>query len=386
MAATVPGVVPSSGSSEAGSEGEFSGIGERCSSPVFDMLLREGMAGDASPGTICRQRSLSTALVSDLSMHHELLDGRMTRLCVNGTDSTLLPKPPPNIGTLFRSSTVSNQSCYGEMTNNPPSLRLDAWSESFAHNFMVRSATYLYDSIKVPSESSLFRLLTVDLVSSDRPNFQGLCSHPSERIQLALKREQETGTKQLPPFVFAVNLCVPASAGTGRSPAKNTTASTSSSKSSACYHLVAYFGIENIAMITSDHESTAIGRLCNRFFFGECDKFRDATFKLIPRITEGNFVVRKAVGSKPSILGKKLKQYYVRTDRFMELIVDIGSDGVATRIVKLALGYAKTLTVDMMFLLEGATSDTLPERVLAGMRVKEIDFKSKDGQRTMDRS
>jgi hypothetical protein len=65
----------------------------------------------------------------------------------------------------------------------------------------------------------------------------------------------------------------------------------------------------------------------------------------------------------------------------MELIVDIGSDTVATRIVKLALGYAKSLTVDMMFVLEGATDDTLPERILGGVRVKEIDFKNRDGQR-----
>jgi len=65
----------------------------------------------------------------------------------------------------------------------------------------------------------------------------------------------------------------------------------------------------------------------------------------------------------------------------MEIVVDIGSDCVAQRIVRLALGYAKNLTVDMMFLLEGNTEETLPERILGGVRVKNVDFKYKDGQR-----
>lgn len=378
---TIPTAIPSSGSSETGSEDGYVMIGNgveidaanrSSASPIFDMLVRTGQIEDD---------------VTMQGIEQELLSGRtsMTRLCINSTSSeSCMPKLPSPMGSLFRSSTVPTHQMYGEMTNHPPSLRLDAWSEIYAHNFMVRGGNYLNDNKKVCSESSLFQLLTVDLVCSDAPNFQGLCSHPNERIQLALQKERETGMKQLPSFVFAVNLCVPAAASTtptGTTPVK----SPSKSKSTNCYHLVAYFGIEDISIITTNHQSSAIGRLCHQFFFGNCDKFRDMTFKLIPRIAEGNFVVRKAVGSKPSILGKKLRQYYIRTDRFMELIVDIGSDSVATRIVKLALGYAKSLTVDMMFVLEGTTNDTLPERILGGVRVKEVDFKNKDGQRACEK-
>jgi Protein ENHANCED DISEASE RESISTANCE 2, C-terminal len=361
--------VPSSGSSEAGSEEEFNIISlvdstdvaqQRSSSPVFDMLIRTGIGGD----------------------EYEILEGRVTRqLCINDcttNTNTKFPSPLP-MGTLLRSSTVPTNQLYMTMMSHPPSLRLDAWSETFAHNFMVRGGNYLLDNKKVTSESSLFQLLTVDLIYSDTPNFHGLCGHPNERIQLALQKEKDTGIKQVPSFVFAVNLCVPAPASSTGSTTTNSGKTSGKVKSTSCYHLVVYFGIDDLSIIRN--HSNAIGRLCNEFFFGTSDKFRDMTFKLIPRITEGNFVVRKAVGSKPSILGKKLKQYYIRTDRYMELIVDIGSDSVATRIVKLALGYAKTLTVDMMFVLEGATSDTLPERILGGVRVKEIDFKNKDGQR-----
>jgi hypothetical protein len=102
---------------------------------------------------------------------------------------------------------------------------------------------------------------------------------------------------------------------------------------------------------------------------------------LIPRIVQGNVVVRKAVGSQPSILGNKLKQHYIRNERFFEIVVDIGSNKVAQRIVRLAQGYAKALQVDMMFLLEGTDEATLPERILGGVRVTNLDFKLKDGQR-----
>jgi hypothetical protein len=48
------------------------------------------------------------------------------------------------------------------------------------------------------------------------------------------------------------------------------------------------------------------------FFFGDSDEYRDQRFKLIPKIVEGNWVVRKSVGSTPAILGTKLKQHYYK--------------------------------------------------------------------------
>lgn len=358
---SVPGVAQSYGS-EVDSDEDACGGGRK--SPIFVMLLESGKAGDVSPNATCMQRSLSSVVVSDPQAKHELLEGRPKIVC----SSRCIPMPQ-----LQRSMTVPNM-LYAEVTRHPAPLRLEAWSEAVAGSFSVRGANYLRDAKKCPSAPALFKLLTVDLVSVDRPNFKGMCAHPSERIQRALRLEQTTGKKMLPDFIFAVNLCVP-------SPGSSSFNSSglSSATASACYHWVAYFGIDDKNSITTDQ--TAVGRLGNKFFFGDSDSFRDSTFKLIPRITEGNFVVRKAVGSKPSILGKKLKQHYIRTDRYLELIVDIGSDLVATRIVKLALGYAKTLTVDMMFLLEGATENTLPERILGGVRVKNIDFKQRDGQR-----
>jgi hypothetical protein len=243
--------------------------------------------------------------------------------------------------------------------SEPHPLRLEAWSEPAAETFQVRGPTYIKDGKKVPSEPAAFSLLTVDLVNCTKPMYGGICAHPEERVQKALARERQTGLQQLPDFVFCVNLCVPGS---------------------QIYHQVAYFGVDNFEEI--QQQATPFGRLMYKFIFGDDDDFRNKTFKLIPRIVEGNIVVRKAVGSKPSILGKKIKQKYIRGDRYFEIIIDVASDPMAQRIVKLCLGYTKQLVVDMVYVLEGTHDElTLPERVFGGVRMKNIDFKDLDGKR-----
>ena len=350
----VPSAVPSSSCASETSESE-------------DERNNNNKAGITSPHAICHQRSLSAAIVTKPDAQHEYLEGR----------PLMIVSSPPSASQsslqrlqLHRSHTLPCKidEYTTKLKTHPSPLRFDAWSEAFAPNFNVRSAAYLNNAKKCPSQPALFQLLTVDLVRAEQANFQGLCAHPHERIQTALRHEQATGVKSLPAYIFAVNLCVPAS-GSGRTDNKG------------CYHCVFYFGIEDRSLLTDP--STPVGRVAQPFFFGNSDAHRDRTFKLIPRIVEGNFVVRKAVGSKPSLLGNKLKQHYIRTDRYMELIVDIDSNNVAQRIVKLALGYAKSLTVDMMFLLEGTTESTLPEQILGGVRIKNVDFKKKDGERVL---
>jgi len=251
----------------------------------------------------------------------------------------------------------------------PSPLRSKAWGEPNAEEYHVRSKNYMTNGIKEPSEKSAFRLLTVDLVNSEKPIYTGMCAHPGERIQLALERERKTGVKELPEFVFAVNLCIPAE---------------------NIYHAVFYYGIDKATMDEIKQGESAFGRVMNKFLFGESDDFRNKSFKLIPRIVEGNYVVRKGVGTKPAILGKKIKQCYVlgggssddNTDpRYFEIIVDIASDAVAKQITKLCLGFCTSIVVEMMFALEGCDESTLPERIFGGAALKNVDFAKFDGKR-----
>jgi hypothetical protein len=293
-----------------------------------------GKAGTASPNSIQQPRRFSSAVVTDKDSSHDYAKGRTT-IVVPAIETTLTDLSASVTSThsdhglmsgarpvllkpksIRRYSSAPIEESARKVLTIPPPLRLEAWTEPPADSFKVRGQYYLRNGKKVPSDGSVFSLLSVDVVRSDELIMEGLCSLPNERIQLALKREQETGIRELPAYVFVVNIAVPGP---------------------PCYHLVSYFGLEDMETITTD--KTPFGRVARRFFFGKSDEFRDETFKLIPRITEGNFVVKKAVGSKPTLLGTKLTQKYVRSERYFELIVDISSDEVAKRIVKLSIGY-----------------------------------------------
>eukprot|EP00751_Fragilariopsis_kerguelensis_P020586 CAMPEP_0170895270 /NCGR_PEP_ID=MMETSP0734-20130129/43839_1 /TAXON_ID=186038 /ORGANISM="Fragilariopsis kerguelensis, Strain L26-C5" /LENGTH=316 /DNA_ID=CAMNT_0011286769 /DNA_START=36 /DNA_END=986 /DNA_ORIENTATION=+ len=249
-------------------------------------------------------------------------------------------------------------------------LRSDAWSEVSAKNlfFFVRGKKYMNDKMKQRSKESAFQLLAIDLVNTETPIYGGLCAHPDERIQTAL-REENLGIRRdndefiLPEFVFAVNLCIPMNEGYS--------------------HAVFYFGADKDRMEEIKQETTPFGRVMNAFIYGKDDNFRDRSLKLIPSVVEGNYLIKHAIGAKPVILGKEMKQHYLREERYMEVIVDISSNTIASGITKLCLGYMNHLSIDLMFLIEGHDESTLPERILGGARINHLDFNTKDGKRTV---
>lgn len=250
------------------------------------------------------------------------------------------------------------------LPTTPPPLNEMYWVEPTAESFNVRGKNYISDRKKYPSQNSFFRLFAVDLVRVNKPILKGMANHPNERIQQCLKaqREKKPGS-EMPPFIFCVNITVPGKP--------------------VAHHLVMYYAVDDFSLIDPSAKSTENGdhadpfrRLASRFFFGDSDSFRDSTFKLIPRIVKGNMLVKKAVGSKPTILGKKLKQHYIQDEKFFELVIDVGSDKIAKKVVGLATGYAKTLVVDMGFLLEGKQKVTLPEGIMGTVRLTNIDFKA----------
>lgn len=358
-----------------------------------------GKSGAVSPYAIVQPRRLSATIVkAEEDSRSKVAAPTLVspELSVAGSEQEA-PHPHRRVsraGSLRRFDSAPIEHDATKVLTIPPPLRLEAWAEPAADSFKVRGPKYLRNSKKFPSDGSAFQLITVDLVQTKKPCMAGICSLPNERFQLALKREQETGHRELPDFVFCVNLIMPGD---------------------SLYNLVFYFGLDDIETIKTN--KTPFGRVARRFFFGSSDQFRDETFKLIPRIVDGNFVVKKAVGTKPALLGTKVSQSYIRTERYFELIVDISSDAVAEKIVKLTLGYvsvflvshrftmlrvslfttmnlttlyyvtclfvfqAKSVIVDMAFVLEGKREDELPEQLLGSVRLKNVDFKYKDGQR-----
>ena len=115
---------------------------------------------------------------------------------------------------------------------------------------------------------------------------------------------------------------------------------------------------------------TSLDRFCK-----SSNEYRDAHFKFIPRLIEGNFIVKKAVGSKPALIGNKLKQsYHVNVQKnYMEIDVDVCSSKIAANIFSLVKKAARELTIDFNFTIEGQDQDTLPEVLIGGGRIINID-------------
>jgi len=106
----------------------------------------------------------------------------------------------------------------------------------------------------------------------------------------------------------------------------------------------------------------------------EANARRDGTFKLIPRITEGSWIVKQSVGTTPCLLGHKLAQRYSRGPNYVEVDVDVASSSVAATVVGLVMGATKSVVVDMGIVLEGHAGDELPEALLGTVRLSRVDM------------
>jgi hypothetical protein len=73
-------------------------------------------------------------------------------------------------------------------------------------------------------------------------------------------------------------------------------------------------------------------------------------------VAEGNWLVQRAVGNTPAILGKKLElNFYDRSKTAaisFEIDVDVGSSSIAGGILKVVKGYSTMLVIGLLFLIE----------------------------------
>jgi len=246
----------------------------------------------------------------------------------------------------------------GETIASTPQCALPQplWGVADVSGFVVRGPSFTEDRVKIPAGEPLFDLVAVDLWRLDEAPCPNIAAQPGNRVQLARQRGDST-------WIFVLQLQVPGP---------------------PWFAFVAYFVPKNRAgwdpkvFESSNREhcegNTPFSRLARPFFFGDDDDYRDDRFKLIPKVVEGNFIVRNAVGTKPTILGRKLKQHYFRGDNYFELDVDIASSAIAQRVVGIAYGYAKLLTIDICCVLQGDSVDELPEQPFAAIRMVGIDF------------
>ena len=139
----------------------------------------------------------------------------------------------------------------------------------------VRNQGYAITKEKINSSHNYCRLLCVDVFKSTK-RINHIANYPESALQeIAKTNPQEV--------ILIINLQI-----TG-------------------YHsIVCYFSIPSNSEAKSNSTSM---QLLSRFM-EETNTWRDSRFKLLPHIQEGNFIVKKAVGTTPCIIGTKGESSY----------------------------------------------------------------------------
>jgi hypothetical protein len=152
--------------------------------------------------------------------------------------------------------------------------------------------------------------------------------------------------------------------------------------------LVQYFEIESKlarflrpAPHPSMKDFTPAEKTLAKWLMGDAD-YRNERLKLIPYVAEGPWVVRNLVAGKPALIGNKLPVTYKYTPPnpdlslhdFLVCDLDIGnSSTTAKKIVYVCRRYMSALTVDMGFVIEGTTTEELPEQMMGCIRIHKMD-------------
>ncbi len=250
------------------------------------------------------------------------------------------------------------------------------------NQFRVRGSNYLNDRLKVSAGPSVLRLVHASMYKSEEFVYHissiGLCKR---RLDEYIASTPE-GKKQ--PFLFIVNVMVPGDPivnvvlwwALDQEMADKMLMSDATKLMLERYIAIPGSGYERREdkdkSVNSSSCSEADDSCVSGGLFPASD-FRNERFKLIPNIVEGPFLVRKAVGNTPALLGKKLTQRYFRGPHYVETDVDVSSSVVALSIVGLCRGSARQIMVDIGICLEGRTESELPEQIIGVVRMLHPD-------------
>ena len=230
-------------------------------------------------------------------------------------------------------------SAQGEL--RPPSYPQRFWSCPGEAGFRIRGPTYLEDKVKVAAGQPRFELCRVELFESDAPDDK---EDVASRLHYVVEDPEH--------FFYVANLLLPGPphlclAVVFRSPA----------------------GYDPTPRSPRGPFETSLNSYSNG-----TDADRNDTFKLIPKVVEGSWIIQKSVGSQPCLLGRKLRQAYYRGANYIETDIDIASSSVAAAVVRLVASATKTVVVDLAFMCEGQSKGTLPEALIGTVRLNRIDL------------
>ena len=209
--------------------------------------------------------------------------------------------------------------------------------------FKVRGANYLEDKVKMDASASALDLLGADLVRTEATAIEHACAG-NAAARMAQIRQDHPGRD-----ILLINFQLPGRPG-GIS-------------------LMLWFGLTEAAK-----SNASFYPLWQQWFSGDSDEFRNQRLKFIPHAHEASWMLKKAVGNRPVILGKAMKMRYHRGDSYLEIDIDIASSSAAVNLWGLVQSVAKGLVMDLGFVIEAQEKESLPELLLAAARVHKVDL------------
>uniref|UniRef100_A0A7S1SJP9 START domain-containing protein n=1 Tax=Tetraselmis chuii TaxID=63592 RepID=A0A7S1SJP9_9CHLO len=287
-----------------------------------------------------QRRFVGTCLLADAdsakSSHH-------TQQQAHQPESTAVK---PSQSPLRSKSTSQSGGSSSEFNSSHLVLDQTYWSYPGIAGMKVRGPGYLQTKKKVLSQEPMFTLTDLFLLKLDKA---------TENIAHYLLPPSTPG------FTFVVNIMVPGDDKRGHT------------------HLVVFWNDTRGMGEEEDDESTntPFNTSLARFIFGDGPTFdaqRNSTFKLIPHVVDGSWVIKQSVGATPVLLGNKLRQAYHRGPNYFEVDIDIASSAVARNVVGLVEKSTRTVVVDLAILMEGKKEDELPERLLGTVQLNRIDM------------
>ena len=254
-----------------------------------------------------------------------------------------------------------------------------AWTEDDLTSTQVRGPSYLADNKKIPCGPPLYTLVHLDIFykRKDEERVTAASALPDSYLHspsfAALSATRGEWAKDPAAATVIINLAFPGPKAT--------------QMNCVMYYMRRVPPAEYLAkhVETQPHDDTMVGVEAARIrafdvtlrrFRQGSDEYRAGKLKIIPRVAEGGYIVKKTIGRVPALLGKKLKMWYRLDDKLncIEMTGDVGSSTVAGKIISLVKKQCEKLVVDMTFLLQGDSGDELPESVLGGVRISHCDM------------
>ncbi|KAJ8902786.1 hypothetical protein NDN08_006106 [Rhodosorus marinus] len=214
----------------------------------------------------------------------------------------------------------------------------NAWTCCAGETFRVRGKDYLTDKVKEPSAPNAFDLVEVEIFKSTTGKVENYAMCPESAIQ----RARKNGDKRFMLMVVFQTMTI---------------------------HLVVTWAVEPRVM----DEDPVMKDLWERYLNGS-EQFRTERFKVIPRIADGGFFLRRLVGEKPGLLGKRLSFRYHQTESHLLVVCDTVTSSFASRITLACMDQASKLTIDLGFLIEATATKELPERLFGAFRMSKPDL------------